>query len=213
MIRPLILVAASALAPMVQAQETPRVIDGDTFELQGKTIRLNGIDAPEHGQTCGGWTCGRVATEALAGLIEGRKLDCVTQSQESYGRDIATCSTGGKDVGATLVENGVAWAFRRYSNAYAQQELAAKARSLGIWSGRDDYTPPWEFRAARWSDAANEAPEGCPIKGNISQHGRIYHAPWSPWYSRTRINEAKGERWFCNEAEAQAAGWRAPYWR
>ncbi len=27
-------------------------------------------------------------------------------------------------------------------------------------------------------------------------------------YSRTRINVAKGERWFCTEEEAQAAGWR-----
>lgn len=212
MLRGALFVLCCVAAPVL-AQETPRVIDGDTFELQGKTIRLNGIDAPEHGQNCGSWTCGRAATEALAGLIEGQKLDCVTQSTDAYGRDIATCATGGKDVGATLVENGVAWAFRKYSDVYAQQELDAKARSLGIWSGREDYTPPWDFRAARWSSAADEAPEGCPIKGNISQHGRIYHPPWSPWYSRTKINVAKGERWFCDEAEAQAAGWRPPYWR
>jgi hypothetical protein len=32
--------------------------------------------------------------------------------------------------------------------------------------------------------------------------------PWSPWYGKVRINKSKGERWFCSEAEAVAAGWR-----
>jgi hypothetical protein len=32
--------------------------------------------------------------------------------------------------------------------------------------------------------------------------------PWSPWYGKIRIDEAKGKRWFCTEAEALAAGWR-----
>ncbi len=37
---------------------------------------------------------------------------------------------------------------------------------------------------------------------------RIYHVPGEAYYNRTRINPAKGERWFCTEEEAQAAGWR-----
>lgn len=50
----------------------------------------------------------------------------------------------------------------------------------------------------------------CNIKGNISYYGgqRIYHVPGQEYYSETRINLLKGERWFCSEAEAQAAGWR-----
>lgn len=50
----------------------------------------------------------------------------------------------------------------------------------------------------------------CLIKGNISHNGRIYHIPGSPTYESTKIDESKGERWFCSEEEAQAAGWRAP---
>jgi hypothetical protein len=46
------------------------------------------------------------------------------------------------------------------------------------------------------------------IKGNITNGGRIYHMPWSPWYEKVRIETTKGERWFCNENEAVAAGWR-----
>ena len=51
---------------------------------------------------------------------------------------------------------------------------------------------------------------GCPIKGNISSRGeRIYHVPGGAYYSRTKISPAKGERFFCSEAEAEASGWRA----
>ncbi len=52
-------------------------------------------------------------------------------------------------------------------------------------------------------------PGTCTIKGNISAEGEgIYHVPGGEYYILTRINTAKGERWFCTEAEARAAGWR-----
>lgn len=47
------------------------------------------------------------------------------------------------------------------------------------------------------------------IKGNISAKGeKIYHLPGSRDYERTRIVEKTGERMFCSEQEAKAAGWR-----
>jgi hypothetical protein len=50
---------------------------------------------------------------------------------------------------------------------------------------------------------------GCVIKGNISLRGeRIYHVPGQRYYDQTRINWVLGERWFCTEREAIAAGWR-----
>ncbi|NEI74266.1 hypothetical protein GR212_32410 [Rhizobium lusitanum] len=50
----------------------------------------------------------------------------------------------------------------------------------------------------------------CNIKGNVSiETGeRIYHVPGQKFYAMTRIDPAYGERWFCSEADAQAAGWR-----
>lgn len=50
----------------------------------------------------------------------------------------------------------------------------------------------------------------CNIKGNISvKNGeRIYHVPGQEYYSETQISPGKGERYFCSEAEARAAGWR-----
>ncbi len=197
------------LCPALAGAE-PRVIDGDTLELDGTVYRLNGIDAPEHGQRCGNWDCGKAATETLVELVKGHDVTCDPITRDGYGRVIATCFADGADIGADMVDKGLAWAFVKYSDAYVTEERAAQRKVRGVWS--DSYTPPWEFRDTRWKTAADIAPKGCPIKGNISRNGHIYHAPWSPWYGRTRINPAKGERWFCSEAEAIKAGWRAPYW-
>ncbi|CAN7460038.1 sunset domain-containing protein [Mesorhizobium sp. LjNodule214] len=50
---------------------------------------------------------------------------------------------------------------------------------------------------------------GCDIKGNINERGEhIYHMPGQEYYSATRINPARGERWFCSQWEAWWAGWR-----
>ena len=47
------------------------------------------------------------------------------------------------------------------------------------------------------------------IKGNIGAGGeKIYHVPGSPYYERTKIDESKGERWFCTVVDAVEAGWR-----
>ena len=56
----------------------------------------------------------------------------------------------------------------------------------------------------QWYDSA------CDIKGNISINSgeRIYHVRGQEFYSRTKISPQYGERWFCSEADAKAAGWR-----
>ncbi|WP_416223073.1 succinoglycan biosynthesis protein exoi [Tianweitania sp.] len=50
----------------------------------------------------------------------------------------------------------------------------------------------------------------CKVKGNVSiETGeRIFHVPGQKYYQQTMINPSYGERWFCSEAEARAAGWR-----
>lgn len=52
------------------------------------------------------------------------------------------------------------------------------------------------------------ARQNCTIKGNISEHGVIYHMPGDEHYAETRIDTQRGERWFCTEAEARTEGWR-----
>ncbi|MBE9108735.1 hypothetical protein IQ273_04805 [Nodosilinea sp. LEGE 07298] len=50
----------------------------------------------------------------------------------------------------------------------------------------------------------------CVVKGNISisSGNKLYHVPGMEDYEGTEIHLDKGERWFCTEAEAIAAGWR-----
>jgi hypothetical protein len=88
------------------------------------------------------------------------------------------------------------------AQAIEAQQSSPRPRSTPNTNGRS-VTPP---------------DPNCPIKGNISQAGsgqstgrRLYHVPGMQDYDRTVIDPARGERWFCTEAEAQAAGWtRAP---
>ena len=213
-LRALIFACLSGMAFSAHAEI--RVVDGDTLVQDGVTYRLEGIDAPEVGQTCrdisgASWDCGQAASDKLSAFVTEGLLQCESVSEDGYGRKLATCRSGQVDLGAAMVSSGMAWAFTKYSDSYLAQESEAKAKALGIWSG--PAMPPWDYRSQKWAKGVETAPNGCPIKGNISAQGRIYHPPWSPWYDKTRINIAKGERWFCDEAEALDAGWRAPHWQ
>lgn len=204
---------ALALGGAVLAGErisgTVRVIDGDTLDVGGTRVRLHGIDAPEAGQTCtrpGGavWECGAWVTGELTALAEGRWARCEQMDTDRYGRAVARCEIGGEDLGAQLVSSGLAFAFRRYSMTYDPHEKAAAVAGLGLWSSQ--VQRPAEYRGSRGSVAPDP---GCALKGNISAKGtRIYHMPGQADYGRTVIDPSKGERWFCSESEARAAGWR-----
>lgn len=193
---------------------TAEVIDGDTIRLGETVVRLADIDAPEMGQRCDGpkalQRCGVVAAGFLADRIEGETVTCEVAGLDAYGRSIAACSHQGQDISAWLVAEGYAMAFVKYSARLVPLQEEAEAKLAGLWEGH--FEPPWDYRARRWQVAGETAPNGCAIKGNISLSSgeRIYHAPWSPHYERTKITESKGERWFCSEGEALEAGWRPP---
>lgn len=193
---------------------TPEISDGDSLRIGDQKIRLHGIDAFENGQDCERGTrrynCGAAAENALRALAKDG-LSCQGDDVDGYDRLIAICQAKGRDINAAMVRSGHALAFRRYSEDYIAEEEEARTSGMGAWAGT--FTAPWDFRSAKWEAASQAAPNpACPIKGNINGKGmRIYHTPWSRSYARTSINVARGERWFCDEAEAQAAGWRAPY--
>lgn len=142
----------------------------------------------------------------LRGLVADREVTCDALGTDRYGRTLAVCSAGGTEVNRALVRAGAATAYRRYSAAYVADEKAARRDGAGIWAG--SVQAPEAFRQAA-TGAVATAQEGCLIKGNISDNGRIYHRPGQEYYDATRIDTRRGERWFCSEAEARAAGWRA----
>lgn len=185
------------------------IIDGDTITIFGTSVRLDGIDAPEARQTCehaGGssYGCGKQARTVLAGLIGKQEARCEINGTDAYGRALGLCTAGDTDLNAEMVKQGWALAFVRYSDRFSQQEREAEAAQRGLWSGTFD--APWDWRAGV---SAEFESDDCVIKGNISRSGeKIYHLPFQAFYDRTRITERKGERWFCTEDEARAAGWR-----
>ncbi|NNU79223.1 thermonuclease family protein [Halovulum dunhuangense] len=209
----LAVVAILLLSAMGPAK--PRIIDGDTLELGDEKIRLMNMDAPEMGQDClsrtgRAFNCGAEARAALEKIVGNGAVTCDADGRDDYGRILARCHAQGRDIAAELVRAGYGFAFTRYGDDYAADQIEAEKEGRGLWSGQFVY--PWEFRAEKWAVADAAAPDtDCPIKGNINSRGdRIYHTPWSRDYSRTRIDTGRGERWFCDEAEALSAGWRAP---
>jgi len=197
---------ANALTLTGQASVT----DGDTVVVAGKRIRIHGIDAPEIKQRCDvsgrNWACGAWAKQLLTELVGHGVLLCEVMDWDAkHKREVARCSVSGRDVGAEMVRAGAAMAYVKYSSDYISLEKKAKAEARGLWSGA--VTAPGTYR-----QIAKRAPEpqGCKIKGNVSAKGkRIYHVPGQRDYAATKISTAKGEAYFCDEAAARAAGFRA----
>ncbi|MFN3689183.1 thermonuclease family protein [Salinarimonas sp.] len=129
-----------------------RVTDGDSLRLGEERIRLHGIDAPEARQECrradgAAWACGEVAGSRLAALADGREVACRTIERDRFGRVVARCAVDGVDLGATLVEEGLAFAYRSFSLDYVAHEERARAARRGIFDG--DNMAPWDWRRAQ----------------------------------------------------------------
>lgn len=193
-----------------------RVHDGDTFDVGAVRVRLHGVDAPELGQPCTNpdgvrWDCGTWVAGQVRARLDGRKVDCEKLGEDRHGRTLARCALAGRDIGRMLVEEGLVLAYRRYSMEYDLDEKRAVVAGHGLHGSL--MTTPEEYRRVVREEraASRSAPDvGCLIKGNINSKGRrIYHLPGQENYQDTVIRPKQGERWFCSEAEARAAGWQA----
>lgn len=206
----LCVLAAPAFADVQGAID---VVDGDTIRVAGETIRLHGIDAPEVNQPCqddtgADWACGAFVQRAVTERYQGAQTTCVVLERDRYDRLVAKCYVDGADINEAIVLAGWAEAYRSYSYDYDFAEKNAQIQGAGLWSST--MQSPAAFRAQERAALGTPAPDpDCVIKGNISSSGRIYHMPHNRDYDATRINEDNGERWFCSEADAEAAGWRA----
>jgi endonuclease YncB( thermonuclease family) len=126
------------------------VIDGDTIDVAGVRVRLEGIDAPETDQRCRDkegrdYLCGVSATNGLKALIGGDPVSCRRSGKDTYGRTLAVCSgPNGKELNSELVRLGLAVAFRRYSDRYAAVEDAARSARDGLWAGSFEHPAAFE---------------------------------------------------------------------
>jgi endonuclease YncB( thermonuclease family) len=213
----------------------PRIVDGDTVEISGTKIRLQGIDAPETDQLCldekgERWTCGITARDELIRRFGDKPWICEINGQDKYGRTLGTCRADSEDVEGWMVRSGWAMAFVRYSRTYEASGAAARASQSGLWAGA--FIAPWDWRGRNKhteilgaasvpgsasdillsaASAAQAPSPACTIKGNVNRAGQcIYHVPGGRWYAKIKMDLDKGKRWFCSVEEAEVSGCRPP---
>jgi endonuclease YncB( thermonuclease family) len=112
-------------------------------------IRFSGIDAPEINQICvaseGKVACGKISRDLLIEKVTNNKISCTDEGKDFYGRVLGECFVNGESLSAYLVREGFAFAYRKYSNKYIEDEEYAKFNKLGMWSMEFEY--PWEYRS------------------------------------------------------------------
>ena len=126
------------------------IIDVDSFEGrangQNYRIRLFGIDAPEKGQDFY-----QKSKERLGLLCKEGPIIIKLRNKDYFGRWVADGYTSkGEFINQTLVKEGLAWHFTKYSKDATLKKLERDARDaqIGIWSLRNP-TAPWEYRKSK----------------------------------------------------------------
>lgn len=200
-----------------------RVIDGDTIELSdGRVLRYIGVDTPETVHPTKGQECfGKEASNFNKELVLNKtvQLEKDVSETDRYGRILRYVWLDGQLVNKTLVEEGYAFA-RSFPPDIAKQDIlksaenSARESMKGLWGVCELNDQGQINQVINQADnvlgasTSSGLSDGCVIKGNISDNGYVYHLPECNGYSNVRIDESKGEKWFCTEAEAIAAGWR-----
>lgn len=120
------------------------VHDGDTLKLSdGRTVRLQGIDAPELSQPYG-----KESRDLLAKLTRKKKVRFQTRGKDRYGRTVAEIFVGKKSVNKSMVGRGAAWWFRSFAptdNQLRRLEDKARKNRIGLWHSPNAMAP-WEWR-------------------------------------------------------------------
>jgi endonuclease YncB( thermonuclease family) len=125
-----------------------KVIDGDTIHLNGEKIRFTGIDTPELKQTCNKDNkiipCGIEARKLLIDKISDNNVKCKREGKDQYKRTLAECFVNNLSLSSYLVRKGYAFAYRKYSKKFIDDENYARENNLGMWSM--DFEYPWDYR-------------------------------------------------------------------
>ena len=146
----LVILVLSLLSCNISLADNLKVVDGDTIVLNGEKIRFSGIDTPELKQTClqgdEKIDCGMYAKILLVKKIGNNTPECISEGKDVYKRTLAECFVNGESLSKFLVRSGFAFAYRKYSTKFIEDEEFAKANKLGMWAMTFQY--PWDFRKA-----------------------------------------------------------------
>ncbi|MBT4121002.1 MAG: thermonuclease family protein [Candidatus Magasanikbacteria bacterium] len=208
------------------------VVDGDTIDVNingtSQRLRLIGLDTPETKDPRKPVQCfGQEASDQAVKLLLNKKVRLETDPTQGeldkYNRLLRyVIREDGLFFNKWMIQNGYAHEYTydtpyKYQQEFKGAEKDAQNNKLGLWA--DNVCD--NFNLQETEDVIEEPvitqepvviqtqpAEGCVIKGNISSDDRkLYHTPDCPSYSRTKIDETKGEKWFCTQQEAVGAGW------
>jgi endonuclease YncB( thermonuclease family) len=125
-----------------------KITDGDTIKINGEKIRFSGIDTPELKQNCikegESDPCGITAKQILIDKIGNNKVICISEGKDQYKRTLAECFVNDESLSSYLVRSGYAFAYRRYSKKFIEDEDYARINKIGMWSMKFEY--PWDYR-------------------------------------------------------------------
>ena len=158
--------------------------DGDSIRVrQGDrtlTVRLACIDAPEIAQTPYGVAARRYLQQRLQ---VGQEVTLQPKTIDRYGRTVAEV-IGEININLVMVEDGQAFAYRRYLDAcdareYLEAEFRASRHRYGVWQVEGGITRPWDFRRGQ---RAAVIPEG------TTPGGRRFHC-------RANASHGRAQQW------------------
>jgi endonuclease YncB( thermonuclease family) len=174
-----------------------RLADGDSFSLGNERYRLYGIDAPELNQQCtdaGGraWPCGARARAELRRLIGSNPVQCRTVATDRFGRHVAVCHAGGRDLSEEMVRAGYATIIERrgFANPYEAAQAEARAGRRGLWAGSFD--TPSDWRRAKPRDDDRGPPPPTPRAWLAGKAGEIWQTV-SGWMRSLSGREQPGK--------------------
>jgi len=179
-----------------------RVIDGDTFVIQGisspkGTVRLIGVDTPEVGECYF-----QQAKDFVASFIGlPVKVEYDVNKMDQFGRALVYVSIPAKDnkwilLNTMMLEQGI--------GRYYTDQINLKYGVQFLASANEGY----KNKFGLWTQCTENKTIGCTIKGNVGRDGkRYYHLPSFRHYAQTVVNFDKGDMYFCSEQEAISKGW------
>jgi endonuclease YncB( thermonuclease family) len=197
------------------------VSDGDTVTAilgngQQREIRLEGIDAPEHGQAFGS-----ASAAHLSALVSGKAVTLDCHGEDSYNRLVCKLLLpNGEDVDLYQIKAGMAWHYKQYQrlqtasdrSAYGVAEDQARRARIGLWIDAHPVQPQ-DFRHGTHSGlcldnddhriACSDTYQG-PVRAN--KHSGIYHWPGCPNYDDIAEHNRVE---YPNAVAAEKAGYRA----
>ena len=131
------------------------VFDGDTLYIDGKTVHLEGVDAPELHQKCilgNKWIdCGRQVKEALIEITKGQTVHCYQRGKDPEDGILGYCRIGIKNLSMWLLYNGFAFTHNLESVSLPKRRddyksLEKQAQEAQRNMHRYKYVYPWEWR-------------------------------------------------------------------